>query len=80
VPVLDQVAVDHVNASRVLGYRHSDDRLRKVDDADAFERLVHLLSPDCAVSFTLPAPPTTLAQGRKGSRVVIKARRMMRGP
>src|SRR5207245_3329662 len=27
VQVLDQAAVDRVNASRVLGYRHSDDRL-----------------------------------------------------
>ena len=27
VQVLDQAAVDHINASRVLGYRHSDDWL-----------------------------------------------------
>ena len=27
VQVLDQAAVDHINASQVLGYRYSDDRL-----------------------------------------------------
>src|SRR5207245_6491361 len=71
VAVRGPLNLDHIGAEpgQHLGAGRPGLVVGEVDDADAFERLAHLLSPDCAVSFTLPAPPPRA--GREGQIVLV---------
>src|SRR5206468_5097508 len=61
VAVRGPLNLDHIGAEpgQHLGAGRPRLVVGEVDDANAFERLAHLLSPDYAVSFTLPAPPAS---------------------